>query len=260
MEAASKHLTPVCLELGGKSPAIVDETADIPLIAKRIAFGKFINAGQTCVAPDHVYVHESRRDELVEELGRAASAFYPGGLEDENLARIINGQHFDRLLGLMEGENIAFGGASSRDTLRIAPTVLTDITADSAAMGQEIFGPILPVLTYTDIDSVIRDIKSRPKPLALYLFSKDKALKKRMMREVPFGGGCLNDTIMHISTPYMGFGGVGNSGMGAYHGKKSFDTFTHYKSVLDRKTWVDLPLRYAPYSAGKQRLLRLFLK
>lgn len=260
MQAAAKHLTPVSLELGGKSPVIIDETADIPLTAKRLAFGKYINAGQTCVAPDHVYVHESKENELVSELKKAIREFYPEGLSDGSLPKIVDGNAFDRLLGLIKGEQVAIGGQSNRETLKIEPTVLTGITWDSPVMGQEIFGPVLPVLKFTDINETISTIKSHPKPLALYLFTKDKALKKKVVREVPFGGGCVNDTIIHLATHHMGFGGVGESGMGAYHGKLSFDTFTHYKSIVDKKTWIDLPVRYAPFTEKKQKMLRMFLK
>jgi aldehyde dehydrogenase (NAD+) len=260
MAAASKHLTPVSLELGGKSPVLVDGTADLRLTARRLAFGKYVNAGQTCVAPDYVYVHQSKKDELVKELDRAIAELYPKGVENECLPKIVNEKHFGRLLGLMAGENAVIGGGSDRAKLKIAPTVLDGVTQESKVMGEEIFGPILPLLTYTDIEDALKAIKARPKPLALYLFSKDRALQRRVLREVPFGGGCLNDTIIHLATPHMGFGGVGESGMGAYHGKLSFDTFTHYKSIVDKKTWIDLPIRYAPYTKSKERLLRMFLK
>lgn len=260
MEAAAKHLTPLSLELGGKSPVIVDETANIPLTAKRLAFGKFINAGQTCVAPDYVYVHTSVKARLAGELKRVIPEYYPGGADDKLLPRIVSEKHFDRLIRLMAGETVLIGGQARRDTLKIAPTVLDNITRQSLVMGEEIFGPILPLLEYTDLDAVIRDIKAHPKPLALYLFSENKAVQKRVLREVPFGGGCINDTLMHIATPHMGFGGVGESGMGAYHGKHSFDTFTHYKSIMDKKTWVDVPLRYAPLNASREKILRRFLK
>jgi aldehyde dehydrogenase (NAD+) len=260
MTAAAKHLTPLSLELGGKSPVIVDETANIPLTAKRLAFGKYVNAGQTCVAPDYVYVHDSVKERLIEELKRVIPAFYPGGVDDPLLPRIVNEKHFDRLMGLMAGENVVIGGESRRETLKIAPTVLDHITRESPVMGEEIFGPIMPLLMYKDIDAVIRDIKAHPKPLAFYLFSQDKSLQQRVLRDVPFGGGCLNETLMHIATSHMGFGGVGESGMGAYHGKHSFDTFTHYKSIVDKKTWIDMPIRYAPFDSKKERILRLFLK
>jgi aldehyde dehydrogenase (NAD+) len=176
------------------------------------------------------------------------------------LPRIVNEKHFDRLLGLMAGEKAAVGGNSDRSALKIAPTVLDGVTQESPVMSQEIFGPILPLLTYADIEDALRAIRSRPKPLALYLFSRDKALQKRILREVPFGGGCINDTIIHLATPHMGFGGVGESGTGAYHGKLSFDTFTHYKSIVDKKNWIDLPIRYAPFTKGKEKLLRMVLK
>ncbi len=260
MEAASKHLTPVSLELGGKSPAIIDETADIALAAKRIAFGKYINAGQTCVAPDYLYVHESKKDALIEALRQSIHEFYPGGIDDENLPRIISEKHFDRIAGLMEGENAVIGGQTEKARLKIAPTVLDGITQASPIMGEEIFGPVLPILTYTDIDDAVKAIKAQPKPLALYLFTKNKALQKRMVQAVSFGGGCINDTIIHLATHRMGFGGVGESGMGAYHGKLSFDTFTHYKSIVDKKTWIDMPMRYAPFTAQKDKLIRMFLK
>jgi aldehyde dehydrogenase (NAD+) len=260
MEAAAGYLTPVCLELGGKNPVIIDETANIVLAANRLAFGKYINAGQSCVAPDHVYVHESKRNELERELKRAIETFYPGGLDDGNLSRIVNEDQFDRLFELMGGENAVIGGRGNRKTLKIEPTILTGITQDSKVMGQEIFGPILPLLEYSDINNVIREIKKKPKPLAIYLFSEDKALQKRVLREVSFGGGCINDTVIQFATSYIGFGGVGESGMGAYHGKQSFDTFTHYKSIIDKKTWMDLPVRYAPFTSMKEKILRMFLK
>jgi aldehyde dehydrogenase (NAD+) len=260
MEAASKHLTPLSLELGGKSPVIVDETANIPLTARRLAFGKFVNAGQTCVAPDYVYVHASKKAQLIDELKRVIPEFYPGGADNELLPRIVNEKHFDRLLGLMAGENAVVGGESRRETLKIAPTVLDNITRESPVMGEEIFGPIMPLLEYTSLDEVIRDIKDHPKPLAFYLFSENKAVQKRVLREVSFGGGCINETLMHLATPHMGFGGVGESGMGSYHGKLSFDTFTHYKSIVDKKTWIDLPIRYAPFDGKKEKVLRMFLK
>ncbi len=260
LEKAAKHLTPVSLELGGKSPVIVDETANIAVTAKRLAFGKYLNAGQTCVAPDHAYVHASRKKALIEGLKKAIDEFYPGGIEAAHLPHIINEREFDRLLRLLEGENAVIGGQINRDMLRIAPTVLDNVSLDAPVMQEEIFGPVLPIVEFTDINDVIKSIKSRPKPLALYLFTSDKNLQRRVLREVPFGGGCINDTIIHIATPHMGFGGVGESGMGSYHGKYSFDTFTHFKSIVDKKTWIDLPVRYAPFSGSKERQVRFFLK
>ncbi len=256
----AKHLTPVTLELGGKSPAIVDMTARIDLAAKRLVFGKFVNAGQTCVAPDYILVHESVKDALVAALGREIAKAWPGGAENPDLPHIISERHFDRLLGLLDGATVSVGGQGVRDTLRIAPTVLVDVGADHASMAAEIFGPVLPVLPYRDLDEAVRFVRSRPKPLALYVFTERRATRDRFLLEVSFGGGCVNDAIVHLATPHMGFGGVGDSGMGAYHGRTGFDTFTHYKSILDKKSWVDLPIRYAPFTQAKERVLRLFLK
>lgn len=260
MSAAAKHLTPVSLELGGKSPVIVDETADIALTGKRLAFGKLLNAGQTCVAPDHVYVHASKKDALIGALRSAIAEFYPGGIDDAGLPHIISDKHFERVARLLEGENAVIGGQTDKARLRIAPTVLDGVTAASPVMGEEIFGPVLPLISYTDVEEVLRAIRSRPKPLALYLFSQNKALQKRVVKEISFGGGCVNDTVVHLATPHMGFGGVGESGMGAYHGKLSFDTFTHYKSIVDKKTWIDMKVRYAPFTPDKEKLLRMLMK
>jgi len=260
MQAAAKNLTPVCLELGGKSPAVIDQTANIKLAAKRLAFGKFINAGQTCIAPDYVLIHQCRKEEFISELKKAVNKFYPKGLSDENLPRIVNERQFQRILSLMEGEKAAFGGGYDAKSLKIEPTVLDEVAFDSPVMGQEIFGPVLPVIAYGDADAAIGMIKSRPKPLALYVFSNDKAFQRKILREVSYGGGCINDAIMHIATPYLGFGGVGESGMGAYHGKKSFDTFTHYKGIIDKKNWIDLPLRYLPSGGFKEKIIRMFLR
>jgi len=260
MQAAAKNLTPVCLELGGKSPVIIDDTANIMLAAKRLAFGKFINAGQTCVAPDYVLVHESRQQELLGELKKNIDVFYPKGLTDANLPHIINIAQFQRLVSLIEGKNTVIGGAYDPETRKIEPTVLADVDPDSPVMEQEIFGPVLPVIPYRDTDWAVRLVKSRPKPLALYVFSNDKAFRQRVLTELSYGGGCINDVIMHIATPYLGFGGVGESGMGSYHGKNSFDTFTHYKGIIDKKNWIDLPLRYLPYSGFKEKIIRMFLR
>jgi len=259
MEKASRYLTPVSLELGGKSPVIVDCTANLRLAARRIAFGKFLNAGQTCVAPDYLLIDESVKERFVqlfdEELGR----FFPNG-DFSELPAIVNDKHFKRLLGLMEGEKVLIGGNSEVARRFIAPTVLGGITFDSPIMQQEIFGPILPVITFKDLDEVIRQVGERPKPLALYLFTTDKQTEQRILGKLSFGGGCVNDTIIHLATSHMGFGGVGDSGMGSYHGKRSFDTFTHYKSIVDKSNWIDLPMRYHPYTASNARLLKMFLK
>ncbi len=261
MESASKHLTPLTLELGGKSPCIVDETADIPLAARRIAFGKFLNAGQTCVAPDYVYVQEGVKDALIEGMEKALKEFFPTkAYLDENLPRIVNEKHFDRLMGLMQGEKAVIGGTGIREERFIEPTLLDGITFDSPVMGEEIFGPILPVLTFKTIGEAVSGLKARPKPLALYLFTRSAETERKILDSLSFGGGCVNDTIIHLATSHMGFGGVGESGMGSYHGKLSFDTFTHYRSVVQKYNWIDLPVRYHPYTKKKFALLRRMLR
>ncbi len=261
MEAASKHLTPISLELGGKSPAIIDKSANIPLFAKRIAFGKYLNAGQTCVAPDYVLVHESIKNEFVEALKISIKDFFGNNpLLNDNLPKIINEKHFLRLLDLMKNENIVIGGRNDKTRLLIEPTVMTDITYDSAIMQEEIFGPILPILAYNDINDVISDLKTREKPLALYIFSTNSYIQKKITNSLSYGGGCINDTIVHLATSKMGFGGVGYSGMGSYHGKFSFDTFTHYKGILNKSNWLDLPMRYHPYDEKNFKMIKMFLK
>ncbi len=261
MEKAAAHLTPVSLELGGKSPVVVDASANMDLTAKRLVFGKFINAGQTCVAPDYVWVPEALRDKLVERLVYWITKFYPKGTDGyvEEMPKIVNEKHFDRLYGLMAGSKVAYGGHCDRSRLYMEPTLLVDVTYDQPVMQEEIFGPLLPLLTYTSMDSVLESICGHPKPLALYLFCQDKALERRVLEEVPFGGGCVNDTLLHVSTPHLPFGGVGHSGMGAYHGKASFDTFTHYKSIVRKATFFDPAMRYRPYTKGKRRVLRWLL-
>jgi len=256
MEKASAHLTPVSLELGGKSPVIVDETADIALTAKRLAWGKCVNAGQTCVAPDYVLVHFSREEALIEALIKEIRDMYSSApLANPILPHIINQRHFDRLVGLMQSGVITHGGQIDPEARKIAPTILTDVDWESPVMQEEIFGPLLPILPFRKLDEAIARIQQRPKPLALYLFTQNKAVEERIMREVSFGGGCVNDTILHLATPYMPFGGVGESGMGGYHGKYSFDTFSHVKSVLKRWAKPDVPLRYAPYD-GKMKWIK----
>lgn len=259
MAAAAKNLTPVTLELGGKSPAIVDETADIPLAAKRIAFGKVLNAGQTCVEPDYLMIHESVKDRFLEEFRKALQGFFPNGDYSE-MPVIISEKHFARVTGLMKGEHAVIGGGSDAIRRFVEPTVLTDITPDSPIMQEEIFGPILPVMTFKEISSCISFIRSRPKPLALYLFTQSRAVEKRILDTCSFGGGCINDTIIHLANPRLGFGGVGHSGMGSYHGKLSFDTFTHYRSIVKKSTWIDLPMRYHPYKEQNFRLIRMLMK
>ncbi|MDO5112007.1 MAG: aldehyde dehydrogenase [Clostridia bacterium] len=259
MECASRNLTPMSLELGGKSPVIVDKSADLPLAAKRIAFGKYINAGQTCVAPDYVLAEAGIRDALIEEIKKAVAAFYPNG-DYASFPTIVNDKHFARVMGLIQEEKLVFGGKGDASRRFIAPTLMQDVTWDDPVMQEEIFGPILPILTYTELDEAIGRIVARPKPLALYLFTTDKAVEEKVFSRVSFGGGCVNDTIIHLATPYMGFGGVGESGMGSYHGKRSFDTFTHYKSIVKKHNFIDLPMRYQPYTDAHFKLVRMFLK
>ena len=261
MESAARHLTPMTLELGGKSPCIVDSSANLPLAARRIVFGKYLNAGQTCVAPDYLLVQQSVKEPLLIEIKRAINAaFGPAPLQNEDYPKIINQKHFDRLLGLIEGEAVVTGGVGDEKTHKIEPTVLDGVTFSSPVMQEEIFGPILPVLTFNTIDEVIKTLRPRPKPLALYLFTTDKITQRRVLSSLSFGGGCVNDTIIHLATSSMGFGGVGQSGMGSYHGKKSFDTFTHEKSIVKKSNRIDVPLRYQPYGKNTLALLKKFMK
>ena len=262
LRRCAEHLTPAVLELGGKSPCIVEESADLKLAAKRIVFGKYLNCGQTCVAPDHIYCHASVKAQLVEELKRQIRLqFGERPLENPDYGKIVNEKHFRRLLGLIDPEKVVLGGEYDAAACRIAPTVMDGVTEDDPVMGEEIFGPILPVLTYEDFDGLLAAQKKKEKPLALYLFSADKAHIRRVTRELRYGGGCVNDVVIHLATSEMGFGGVGESGMGAYHGKTGFDAFTHYKAIVDKKCWLDLPMRYQPYKSKLyEKLLHLFLK
>lgn len=262
---AAEYLTPVTLELGGKSPCIVDATANIPLAARRIVFGKYLNCGQTCVAPDYILCDRRIQDQLVEAIRSEINRqFGEDPLQNPNYGKIINEKHFRRLLGLIDPDKTVCGGQYDEQTLRIVPTVMTDVTWEDAVMGEEIFGPILPVLTYDDrqdfISCTIRCVEEHPHPLALYLFSEDKKAQRCILNHCHFGGGCINDTIIHLATSAMPFGGVGESGMGGYHGKTGFETFSHYRSIVDKKTWMDLPIRYQKYSERKEKLLRMFLK
>ena len=259
MEAAAKRLTPVTLELGGKSPIIVDETANLPLAARRIAFGKVLNAGQTCVAPDYLMIEKSVEAPFIEEYKKALADFFPEG-DMSGMVRIINDKHFERVCNILDNSgSIAIGGARDAETRFIEPAVLTGVPIDSPAMQQEIFGPVLPVLPYEKLDDCIDFIRSRPKPLALYIFSENKMNQEKVLNSCSFGGGCINDTVIHLASSHMSFGGVGESGMGSYHGKKSFDTFTHYRSVL-KQGKLDVKLRYFPYKSGKEKITRMILK
>lgn len=258
---AAEHLTPVTLELGGKSPCIVDSTANVKLAAKRIVFGKYLNCGQTCVAPDYIYCHESKKEELVSELKKQImKQFGKHPLENPNYGKIINEKHFQRLQNLLHASEHVWGGQSDAGELRIAPAILDNVTWDDAVMQEEIFGPILPILTYDSLDQAIHKINSMPHPLALYVFTSDKTAARKVTARCGFGGGCINDTIIHLATSEMGFGGFGESGMGSYHGKDGFRTFSHYKSIVDKKTWLDLPMRYQPYRKINEKLIHLFLK
>ncbi len=261
MHKASEHLTPVTLELGGKSPCIVDRTANIKLAAKRIVFGKYLNCGQTCVAPDYIYCDRIIKDKLLAAIKQQIKKqFGARPLENKTYGKIINEKHFNRILGLFDESKIVCGGSFDRQALKIEPTVMDRVTFSDAVMHEEIFGPILPILVYDSLDEAVTNINTMPHPLALYLFTSDKSAVKKVTSLCGFGGGCINDTIIHLATSEMGFGGFGESGMGAYHGKAGFDTFSHYKSIVDKKTWLDLPMRYQPYRKLYHRLIHIFLK
>ncbi|MDO4568604.1 MAG: aldehyde dehydrogenase [Clostridia bacterium] len=258
---AAERLIPVTLELGGKSPCIVDATADIALAARRIVFGKFLNCGQTCVAPDYVLCDSRIENALIDALCAEIAAQYGAApLQNADYGRVVNRKHFERLLGLMQSGTIVCGGEAREEELRIAPTILRGVDWEDAVMREEIFGPLLPVLTYNSLNDAIARVEALPHPLALYYFTTDKSAADAIMTKCRFGGGCINDTIVHLATSEMGFGGVGASGMGAYHGKAGFDAFSHYKSIVDKRNWIDLPIRYQPYDDKKRALLRRFLK
>ena len=259
LKAAAPNLTPVSLELGGKSPCIVDETANLRLAARRIVFGKFLNCGQTCVAPDYICCQESVYPQLLAALrAEIIRQFGAEPLKNPDYGRIVNEKHFIRLKNLLSSSNIAYGGNTAG--LQIEPTLVSPCSWEDSIMGEEIFGPLLPVITYRSLPELLAQINSRPHPLALYFFSENRKAQKLVTEVCPFGGGCINDTIIHLATANMGFGGVGASGMGAYHGKVGFDTFSHLKSMVDKKTWTDLPMRYQPYSGKALKLIRFFLK
>ena len=258
MAAAAEHLTPVTLELGGKSPCIVDETADIELAARRIVWGKLLNAGQTCIAPDYLLVQSSVKDRLVREMQKQVTAFYGDHPETaKDYPKIINEKHFERLQRLLTDGKIVFGGQVNEETRQIAPALIENVSWDSPIMQEEIFGPLLPVMTFEKLEEILPEIRRRPKPLALYLFTSEQKVKTEIMRKVSFGGGCINDTIIHIANTGLAFGGVGESGMGHYHGKASFDTFTHEKPVVEKSNFLDIPLRYPPYQSHLSLLRKL---
>lgn len=261
MRRAAGHLTPVVLELGGKSPCIVEKSADIKLAARRIVFGKYLNCGQTCVAPDYICCDRRVKDELLSEMRRQIIRQYGRKpLENADYGKIISEKHFNRICGLIDEDKVVWGGGRRRETLQIEPAIMDNVTFEDAVMGEEIFGPVMPVLTYDRLEEMLAEINSRPRPLALYLFTQNPSVAKKVMSFCGFGGGCINDTVIHLATNQMGFGGFGESGMGSYHGKDGFDVFSHYKSIVDKKTWLDLPIRYQPYGNFHEKLLHLFLR
>ncbi|MFJ5769250.1 aldehyde dehydrogenase [Psychrobacillus sp. NPDC093180] len=262
MKAAAERLTPVALELGGKSPAIVDHTANLELAAKRIVWGKFVNAGQTCIAPDYVVVEETVKEKFIELLKQSIVQFYGKSIQDSpDLGRIVNTNHFNRLQAVIENEKeqIIFGGSTDCTDLYIEPTLLAGVDFTSPSMEDELFGPILPIIGYNDLPAIIRQIRKLPKPLAAYMFSEHERAQQYFLEELPFGGGCINDTISHAGSAYLPFGGVANSGVGAYHGEASFTLFTHQKSIIKKSTKLPVNVVFPPYK-NKVKLVRTLLK
>ncbi|HDR7741505.1 TPA: aldehyde dehydrogenase [Bacillus pacificus] len=258
MEAAAKQLTPLTLELGGKSPCIVHKDAKIDVTARRIVWGKFLNAGQTCVAPDYMYVHASVKEQLIEALRHEIAEQYgKEPLHNDNYVRIVSERHFERLCTFLKDGKTVIGGNYKKETLHIEPTVLTNVTWKSSVMEDEIFGPILPIIEYENIEDVIDTIQQHPKPLALYVFSEDKGVQKKVTSNISYGGGCINDVVYHLATPYLPFGGVGSSGLGSYHGEESFRTFSHYKSILAQSTAFDMKIRYSSTKSALKFIRKL---
>ncbi|MNJ34251.1 Aldehyde dehydrogenase [compost metagenome] len=261
MEAASHNLTPVVLELGGKSPCIVDKDANLDLAAERILWGKFLNTGQTCIAPDYILAHESIRESLVAKMKQKLVQFYgENPRESKDYGRIVNERQWDRLNSLIDSSKVVVGGQGEREQLYFAPTIMDGVTWEDKVMEEEIFGPILPIVDYKNLNEAISQIQNRPKPLALYLFTNNKQVQEQVLENTSFGGGCVNDTLLHLVTPHMPFGGVGSSGMGAYHGRYSFETFSHMKSVLKKSTAISLKMLYPPYSVKSMNLIKRFMK
>ncbi len=260
MKAAAENLVPVTLELGGKSPCIVMPDANLSMAAKRIAWGKFLNAGQTCIAPDYLLVHSNIKEEFLQKLIKQIETFIgPDPLKSEAYVRIINERNFNRLNALIDSSKVYYGGKTIAAERFIEPTILTGISWDDPIMQDEIFGPLLPVIEFEDIHATIEKLQTLPRPLALYLFTTSRSLQKEVIRYLKFGGGCINDTIMHIANPNLPFGGIGPSGMGAYHGEEGFRTFTHYKSLMHKATWFEPPVKYPPYSKLKLWLIKLLM-
>lgn len=261
MEAAAKNLIPVTLELGGKSPCIVDETANIDIAAQRIVWGKFMNVGQTCVAPDYILVHSKIKQQLIRKIIEKIKQFYGASPKDsKDYGRIINEKQIKRLVELVDKDKTIYGGEFDIDDLYIAPTIMDQVTWEDKVMEDEIFGPILPIIEYEDLDDSIKKINTRPRPLALYLFTESKSIEQKVIENVSYGGGCINDTMLHLTSPFLPFGGVGTAGLGSYHGQKSFETFSHMKSILKKSTRINISLIFPPYSKEKVKLLRRVMK
>lgn len=258
MEAAAKSLTPLTLELGGKSPCIVHNDAKLEIAARRIVWGKFLNAGQTCVAPDYIYVHSSIKEQLIEALRMEIKNQYgEKPLQNENYVRIVSKRHFERLCSFLQDGSVEIGGKYNEETLHIEPSVVTNITWQDSIMEDEIFGPILPIMEYENIEDIIGKIQRQPKSLALYVFSESKEIQKQITRNISYGGGCINDVVYHLATPYLPFGGVGSSGLGSYHGEQSFRTFSHYKSILSQSTVFDMKIRYSSTKSALKFIRKL---
>lgn len=259
MKAAAEHLTPVTLELGGKSPCLIDESADLNTAARRIVWGKFLNAGQTCVAPDYILIHESLKESFIEKFKQTLHDFFGSDIKQStDYPRIINHKNFDRLISMMNQSKVKVGGDHDREARYIAPTLMDNIEWTDKIMEDEIFGPILPMISFKDINDIVPKILERPRPLALYFFGEDESTQDRILDRIPFGGGCINDTVIHLANPHLPFGGTGQSGIGSYHGEKSFLTFSHQKSVFKQMNKVDIPLRYPPYK-GKLNWIKFFI-
>ena len=260
MNIASNNLITISLELGGKSPCIIDETADIKLAARRVLWGKMLNAGQTCVSVDYVLIHSSVKDRFIKYLQKEIKKRYPNALNSDTYPRIINEYHYKRLMNLIKSEENIIGGRGDDVVRRLEPTILPNVDFDHEIMKEEIFGPLLPIIEYDDINNIIRIIKAHEKPLACYVFTRDEDTAKHIINSISYGGGCINDVILQVSNHYMPFGGVGSSGVGSYHGKFGFDTFSHKKSIVWSKTMIDLPIRYAPFNQLKFRILKKILE
>ncbi|MCK5857618.1 MAG: aldehyde dehydrogenase [Bacteroidales bacterium] len=261
MGAAAKHLTPVTLELGGKSPAFVFNDAKLKIAAKRLVWAKFLNGGQTCVAPDYLLVEKGMKEKLIEEMQKQILKYHGDNpMQSEGFVRIINPRHFDRIMKFIDIEKVVIGGESNKVELYIAPTVMDNVSFDDAVMQEEIFGPVLPIIEFDDLDEAIKMVKDRDKPLALYVFTSSNKNTEKIFHEISFGGGAVNDAVMHLANANLPFGGVGESGMGSYHGKAGFDTFSHFKSIYSHSTMVEPNLKYTPYTPNKLKIMRLMLE